>query len=86
MQHLAPIALFVYNRPEHTRRTLAFLQKNLLADESRLFIYSDAPADESDREKVKKPANLSITSTVSNRCASLNVRKITAWPIPLFPA
>src|SRR5690554_2126093 len=58
MQHLAPIALFVYNRPEHTRRTLAFLQKNLLADESRLFIYSDAPADESDREKVKETREL----------------------------
>lgn len=43
MQSFAPIALFVYNRPEHTRRTLSFLQKNLLADESRLFIFSDGP-------------------------------------------
>jgi hypothetical protein len=41
MQHFAPIALFVYNRPEHTRRTIKFLQQNLLADESRLFIFSD---------------------------------------------
>lgn len=41
MQHLAPIALFVYNRPEHTRRTLSFLQRNNLAAESRLFIFSD---------------------------------------------
>lgn len=41
MQNFAPIALFVYNRPDHTRRTLNFLQKNLLADESRLFIFSD---------------------------------------------
>lgn len=43
MHHLAPIALFVYNRPEHTRRTLKFLKQNLLADESRLFIFSDGP-------------------------------------------
>lgn len=42
MQNLAPIALFVYNRPEHTRRTLRFLSQNHLADESRLFIFSDA--------------------------------------------
>ncbi len=42
MQNLAPIALFVYNRPDHTRRTLSYLQKNLLADESRLYIFSDA--------------------------------------------
>jgi hypothetical protein len=40
MQKLAPIALFVYNRPEHTRRTLNYLKNNLLADESRLYIFS----------------------------------------------
>ena len=42
MQNIAPIALFVFNRPEHTRRTLKFLQLNLLADESKLYIFSDA--------------------------------------------
>jgi hypothetical protein len=47
MQYVAPIALFVYNRPEHTRRTIKFLQQNLLADESRLFIFSDAAKDSS---------------------------------------
>jgi hypothetical protein len=52
MQNLAPIALFVYNRPEHTRRTLTYLQKNLLADESRLFIFSDGPKTEADKAKV----------------------------------
>ncbi|HEY0897158.1 MAG TPA: glycosyltransferase [Sphingobacteriaceae bacterium] len=43
MQNFAPIALFVYNRPEHTRRTIKFLQQNQLAEESRLFIFSDGP-------------------------------------------
>ena len=52
MQNLAPIALFVYNRPEHTRRTLKFLKENILADESRLFIFSDTAANEKDEEKV----------------------------------
>jgi GT2 family glycosyltransferase len=47
MQNFAPIALFVYNRPEHTRRTIKFLQQNLLADESRLYIFSDAAKDSS---------------------------------------
>ena len=37
----APIALFVYNRPEHTRRTLEALSRNPGASESRLFIFSD---------------------------------------------
>lgn len=54
MQHLAPIALFVYNRPEHTRRTISHLQKNLLADESRLVIFSDAAKTEKDKDLVEK--------------------------------
>src|SRR5690606_31062524 len=58
MNHLAPIALFVYNRPEHTRRTLSFLQKNLLADESRLFIFSDAAKNDADKNKVNETREL----------------------------
>ncbi|HWW42773.1 glycosyltransferase [Pedobacter sp.] len=54
MQHLAPIALFVYNRPKHTERTLKFLQQNELAAESRLFIFSDGPKTPSDQEKVQE--------------------------------
>lgn len=53
MQNFAPIALFVYNRPEHTRRTVKFLQQNLLADESRLFVFSDAPK-KGDEERVRE--------------------------------
>ena len=54
MQNFAPIALFVYNRPEHTRRTIKFLKQNLLAEESRLFIFSDAPKDESNQMLVEE--------------------------------
>lgn len=43
MQDLAPIVLFVYNRPDHTRRTLAGLAANPLASESDLIIYADGP-------------------------------------------
>jgi len=39
----APIVLFTYNRPEHTRRTVEALQRNSSAAESDLFIYSDGP-------------------------------------------
>lgn len=37
----APIVLFVYNRPYHTRRTLEALSKNELAAQSDLFIFAD---------------------------------------------
>lgn len=54
MQSLAPIALFVYNRPDHTRRTINYLQKNLLAEDSRLFIFSDGAKTEADQQKVNE--------------------------------
>lgn len=39
----APIALFVYARPDHTRRTIEALRRNALAEASDLIIFSDAP-------------------------------------------
>jgi len=51
---LAPIVLFVYNRPWHTRQTIEALQKNELAKDSELFIFSDAPKDNESKEKVKE--------------------------------
>jgi hypothetical protein len=37
----APIVLFAYNRPAHTRRTVEALQANRLAGESDLIIFAD---------------------------------------------
>jgi GT2 family glycosyltransferase len=54
MQQFAPIALFVYNRPHHTERTLKYLQQNLIAAESRLFIFSDAARSAEDEDSVKE--------------------------------
>jgi hypothetical protein len=54
MKNLAPIVLFVYNRPWHTQQTIEALQKNGLANESELFIYSDAPKNESIMDAVAK--------------------------------
>lgn len=44
--NLAPIALFVYNRPEHTQRTVNSLRENELASQSDLFVFSDGSKDE----------------------------------------
>lgn len=43
LQHLAPIILFLYNRPDCTMRTLDALAASELAKESELFIYCDGP-------------------------------------------
>jgi SAM-dependent methyltransferase len=39
----APIALFVYKRPAHTRRTLQALTQNELAAASTLYVFADGP-------------------------------------------
>jgi len=52
MQELAPIVLFVYNRPWHTKKTIEALRNNELAGESDLFIFADNTADEKNRESV----------------------------------
>ncbi len=53
MSELAPIVLFVYNRLSHTQQTIEALQKNELASESELFIYSDAAKTAQDIEPVE---------------------------------
>lgn len=54
----APIALFVYNRADHARRTISALQGNRLAADSELFVYSDAPRDENAASVVMEVRNL----------------------------
>lgn len=46
----APIALFIYNRPEHTRRTIEALQHCPEFKESPVFVFSDGP-----RKAVNEP-------------------------------
>lgn len=50
----APILLFVYNRPDHTFKTLNALRQNKLSDQSELFIFSDGNKSEADKADVDK--------------------------------
>ena len=54
---LAPILLFVYNRPLHVKRSIESLLANELAKDSELYIFSDAAKDETaqtDVDEVRK--------------------------------
>ncbi|MBI6103420.1 sugar transferase [Clostridium perfringens] len=51
---LAPIVLFVYNRLDHTKKTIESLKKNVLANESDLYIFSDAAKYDSEFKKVEE--------------------------------
>jgi len=52
--NLAPVALFVYNRPEHTQKTVSCLQENKVAAQSDLFVFSDGPKDEAGAAAVQR--------------------------------
>lgn len=52
IKSLAPICLFVYSRLNETKQTVESLQRNILAPESELFIFSDGEKDESNRYDV----------------------------------
>lgn len=49
----APIALFVYARPEHTRRTLEALLENPEAEDTELFVFSDGAGTEDEKKDVQ---------------------------------
>lgn len=50
---LAPIILFVYNRPWHTEQTLEALMANELANESILYVYADGPRRYADEKAIQ---------------------------------
>ncbi|MCI1593395.1 MAG: glycosyltransferase [Heyndrickxia oleronia] len=54
MNDLAPIVLFVYNRPYHTLKTIETLKANMLAKQSELIIFSDGPKNDTDAQNVNK--------------------------------
>jgi len=51
---LTPIALFVYNRPYHTRKTLEALKADPLSTQSSMFIFCDGPKDDSSAEMMEQ--------------------------------
>lgn len=51
--NLAPVILFVYNRPNHTHHVLDRLKSNDLSLEIDLFIFSDAAKQPSDEQAVQ---------------------------------
>ncbi|OBX21230.1 FkbM family methyltransferase [Gelidibacter algens] len=53
-KNLAPIIVFVYNRPWHTQQTLEALMLNDLADQSTLYIYCDGFKETISEEEKQK--------------------------------
>lgn len=49
---LSPVVIFVYNRPEHARKTIESLARNRLAEDTILYIFSDGPKSTQDEKMV----------------------------------
>ncbi len=54
---VAPIVLFVYNRPWHTQKTIESLLENTLASKSDLYVFSDGPKRGSDVQPITELRN-----------------------------
>lgn len=58
---IAPIVLFVYNRPKHLRQTIQSLEDNFESKQSHLIIYSDGCKKDKDELLVKEVRNICKT-------------------------
>lgn len=55
--NLAPVVLFVYNRPDHTLQTLKALKNNILSTDTKLYIHADGArknANEETKDKITR--------------------------------
>lgn len=63
MSILAPICLFVYNRPWHTAQTIEYLKNNILACVSDLYIFSDGSRNDNTSNSVNEVRSYISTIT-----------------------
>jgi GT2 family glycosyltransferase len=70
---LAPIVLFVYNRPQHARKTLEALALNKLADRSVLYIFSDGPKEDAGSEIVSNIIEVRKVIHEKNWCGKVYI-------------
>lgn len=71
----APIVLFVYNRPEHTRQTLEALSANTLASESDLIVFCDGPKENATQEQIEKIRQTREVARSKQWCKSVEIRE-----------
>ena len=70
---LAPVILFVYNRPWHTEQTLNALMESDLADQSTLYIYADGPKENASGEQLKSIKAVRQVIRSKNWCKEVQI-------------
>ena len=71
--NLAPVVLFVYNRPKHTEETLVALSENDLAKDSVLYIYADGAKENASEETLNNIAETRRVIKKKQWCAEVNI-------------
>lgn len=71
----APIAVFTYNRPDHTERVLAALNASALAPESDIYIFCDNYKNEKARESVEEVRRIVDKFAEECRFKRVDIRK-----------
>jgi hypothetical protein len=70
----APVALFIYNRPEHTLMVTEALKQNILAADTDLFVFADGPkpgATAADLAKIRQARDV-VSSLEGFRSVTLS--------------
>ncbi len=70
---LAPIVLFVYHRPEHTRHILQALSENWLAPQSLLYVYADGPKPGADAAMLQQISAVKDVVLERNWCREVRL-------------
>ncbi|HWY33943.1 MAG TPA: glycosyltransferase, partial [Nitrosopumilaceae archaeon] len=69
----APIVLFTYNRPLHTRQTLRHLMLNDLAKDSHLYIYIDGPKTNASQETIRQISEVKTVVREEQWCKEVTI-------------
>lgn len=71
----APIILFAYNRPHHTRLCLKSISNNSLASESTLFIFVDGVKDITNRSQVQLNEEVKVVAKEEKWCGEVIIEE-----------
>lgn len=71
----APVAVFVYNRPEHTNKVLNALNASMMAPETDLYIFCDNFKNEESKDMVLKTRDVIDSFSLACNFHKVDIRK-----------
>ena len=74
MNSYSPIALFVYNRLQHTKKVIEAIKKNHIYKKSTIYVFSDFSDVEFEKNKIKKIRNYLNNLNGNKKISFINFR------------